>query len=60
MKILKNIGIDYKDRKIIQGLYQNQKAIIEIRNSEVKEVKIQNRVRQGRKFITYAIQYMYM
>lgn len=44
--ILKKIGIEFKDRRMIHSLYKNQVAGIKIDNSERKEAKIRKGVRQ--------------
>ncbi|KAI5729179.1 hypothetical protein M8J77_026485 [Diaphorina citri] len=46
MKILKDIGVSYKDRRIIFNLYRNQTAHIEI-NKEMEQAEIKKGVRQG-------------
>ncbi|KAI5734139.1 hypothetical protein M8J77_003012 [Diaphorina citri] len=46
MKILKDIGVSYKDRRIIFNLYRNQTTHIEI-NKEMEQAEIKKGVRQG-------------
>lgn len=46
MKILKNIGVEYKDRKIIYNLYRQQTMYIEV-NKESERANIKKGVRQG-------------
>ncbi|KAI5715577.1 hypothetical protein M8J77_018806 [Diaphorina citri] len=46
MKILKDIGVEYRDRRIIFNLYRNQSMHIEI-NQESEKAKIKKGVRQG-------------
>uniref|UniRef100_A0A8D8YBX5 Craniofacial development protein 2 n=1 Tax=Cacopsylla melanoneura TaxID=428564 RepID=A0A8D8YBX5_9HEMI len=46
MKILKDIGIEYRDRRIIFNLYRNQSMHIEV-NQEIEKAKIKKGVRQG-------------
>lgn len=45
--ILKNMGIDSKDLKIITNLYWNQTAVLKIEGEHTDEVKILRGVRQG-------------
>ncbi|KAI5631681.1 reverse transcriptase (RNA-dependent DNA polymerase) domain-containing protein [Phthorimaea operculella] len=46
MKILRDIGIDYRDRKIIYELYKHQETVIEI-GQEKGQARIRQGVRQG-------------
>lgn len=46
-EILKEIGIDCKDRKIIHNLYKNQIANAKVNNSEYKQAIIKKGVGQG-------------
>uniref|UniRef100_A0A8D9E3Z3 Craniofacial development protein 2 n=1 Tax=Cacopsylla melanoneura TaxID=428564 RepID=A0A8D9E3Z3_9HEMI len=46
-EILKEIGVDYKDRKIIHSLYKNQTANVQVNNSEWQKASIRKGVRQG-------------
>lgn len=46
MKILKDIGVEYRDRRIIFNLYRNQSMHIEV-NQESEKAKIKKGVRQG-------------
>lgn len=46
MKILRDVGLDYRDRKIIYELYKNQKSIVEIGENK-QEASIKQGVRQG-------------
>lgn len=45
--IMKELNLDFKDRRIIYNLYENQSAEITI-NNESASVKIRKGVRQGR------------
>lgn len=47
IKILRKIGIDDKDLRIIENLYWNQTARIKHKGEISKEIKIQRGVRQG-------------
>uniref|UniRef100_A0A8D8YV05 Craniofacial development protein 2 n=1 Tax=Cacopsylla melanoneura TaxID=428564 RepID=A0A8D8YV05_9HEMI len=47
LKILKDIEINFKDRRVIHSLYKNQVAGIQINNSERKTARIKKGVRQG-------------
>lgn len=46
LKTLKNIGVNYRDRRIICNLYKNQQITIEI-GTETTKAKIKQEVRQG-------------
>ncbi|KAI5724481.1 hypothetical protein M8J77_003182 [Diaphorina citri] len=46
MEILENIGIEFKDRRIIHNLYKNQVTNIEV-NGEKQRARIKKGVRQG-------------
>ena len=45
-RILKRIGIRYRDRRLIHMLYRNEKVVIQWKGEE-SEAKIRNGVRQG-------------
>ncbi|KAI8436544.1 hypothetical protein MSG28_010075 [Choristoneura fumiferana] len=45
--ILKDIGLDDKDVRIIQNLYWNQRATVRVDGEETDEVEIKRGVRQG-------------
>ncbi|KAI5720095.1 hypothetical protein M8J77_001812 [Diaphorina citri] len=45
--ILKETGINFKDRRVIHSLYKNQVAGIKVNNSERRTAKIRKGVRQG-------------
>ena len=47
MQILKNIGVDWKDRRLIRELYRNQTARVRIDNWLSEECIIGRGVRQG-------------
>src|SRR5438132_5721230 len=47
LDILKEIGVDWKDRRLIMNLYMNQKAIVRIQQEYSDEGKIDRGVRQG-------------
>ncbi|KAI5715694.1 hypothetical protein M8J77_020891 [Diaphorina citri] len=47
MKILKEIGLKWKDRRLIRELYKNQKVIVRLEDEETEEVIIGRGVRQG-------------
>uniref|UniRef100_A0A8D8UAM4 Craniofacial development protein 2 n=1 Tax=Cacopsylla melanoneura TaxID=428564 RepID=A0A8D8UAM4_9HEMI len=47
MKILKDIQINWKDRRLIRELYKGQKVVVRVENEETEEVIIGRGVRQG-------------
>ena len=47
MNILKRIGIDWRDRRLILNLYMNQRAVIKIQQEYSEEGEIGRGVRQG-------------
>ena len=47
VKILKKIGVDRRDRRLIMNLYMNQKAVIKIQQEVSDECEIGSGVRQG-------------
>ena len=47
VKILKKIGVDWRDRRLIMNLYMNQKAVIKIQQEVSDECEIGCGVRQG-------------
>ena len=47
VKILKKIGVDWRDRRLIMNLYMNQKAVIKIQQEVSDECEIGRGVRQG-------------
>lgn len=47
LEILKRIGIDWRDRRLIMNLYMNQKAAVRIQQELSKEGEIGRGVRQG-------------
>ena len=48
MMILKNIGVDWRDRRLIWHLYQRQSASMQIGNNLTSACQIGAGVRQGR------------
>jgi len=47
MKVLKNLGVDWRDRKMISELYLNQEAVIRVGDEESEPAIIGRGVRQG-------------
>jgi len=47
MKVLKNLGVDWRDRKMISELYLNQEAVIRVGEEESEPAIIGRGVRQG-------------
>src|SRR5438034_11188590 len=47
LDILKEIGVDWRDRRLIMNLYLNQKAIVRIQQEYSDEGEIGRGVRQG-------------
>jgi hypothetical protein len=47
LKILRNIGVDWRDRRLIMNLYMNQKAVVKIQQEFSDESEIDRGVRQG-------------
>jgi len=47
LKILKKIGVDWKDRRLITSLYMSQKAVVKIQQEFSGESEIGRGVRQG-------------
>jgi len=46
-EILKNIGVDWKDRRLIMNLYMNQKVVIKVNQECSEECDMGRGVRQG-------------
>src|SRR5438132_4782595 len=49
LNILREIGVDWRDRRLIKNLYLNQKAIVRIQQEYSDEGEIGRGVRQDRK-----------
>ena len=47
LKILRKIGVDWTNRRLILNLYMNQKAVVEIQQEFSEEGEIGRGVRQG-------------
>src|SRR5688572_2276708 len=47
LKILRKIGVDWSDRRLLLNLYMNQKAVVKIQQEFSEEGEIGRRVRQG-------------
>lgn len=47
MNILKDNGINWKQRRLIRRLYQEQKIVVRLGKKMTKEIKIGKGVRQG-------------
>ena len=47
MQILKRIGIDWRERRLISKLYMEQKVKVRLHRGETRSVKIGRGVRQG-------------
>jgi Reverse transcriptase (RNA-dependent DNA polymerase) len=47
LKILRQIGVDWRDRRLILNLYMNQKAVVKIQQEFSEEGEIGRGVRQG-------------
>ena len=47
LDILKRIGVDWRDRRLIMNLYMNQKAVVRIQQEFSEEGEIGRGVRQG-------------
>ena len=47
LKILRNIGVDWKDRRLIMNLYMYQKAVVKVKQEFSEEGEIGRGVRQG-------------
>jgi hypothetical protein len=47
LDILKRIGVDWKDRRLVMNLYMNQKAVVKIMQDYSEESDIGRGVRQG-------------
>ena len=47
LKILKKIGVDWRDRRLIMNLYRNQKAVVRIQHEFSDEGELGRGVRQG-------------
>ena len=47
MKILKNIGVDWRDRRLIKTLYMNQEAVVGVNGDLSDPGEIGRGVRQG-------------
>ena len=47
LDLLKEIGIDWKDRRLIKHMYLNQKVTVRIGDEETQEITIGRGVRQG-------------
>jgi exonuclease III len=45
--ILKNKGIEWKERRLIRNLYKDQRVIVRVGNKESKEIELGRGVRQG-------------
>ena len=45
--MLKNAGVDWKDRRLIRNLYMNQKAVIKVMQEYSEESDMRREVRQG-------------
>ena len=48
LEILKNIGVDWRDRKLISELYMSQTAIVRTDNGETPPIVVGRGTRQGR------------
>lgn len=47
LKVLKDIDINWKDRRLIRELYKGQKVVVRVEDEETEEVVIGRGVRQG-------------
>ena len=47
LEILKNIGVDWRDRRLINNLYMNQTSAVKIQQEFSEEGEIGRGVRQG-------------
>jgi hypothetical protein len=47
LQILKNVGVDWRDRRLIANLYVHQKAVVRVGNETSEESEIGRGVRQG-------------
>ena len=47
MKILKGIGVDWRDRRLVRRLYMNQEAVVRVNGDLSEPRKIGRGVRQG-------------
>jgi len=47
MSILKDKGIDWKERRLIKNLYEQQRVIVRVNGKSSDEIKIERGVRQG-------------
>jgi len=47
LKILKNMGVDWKDRRLIMNLYMNQKVVVKVNQESSEECDMGRGVRQG-------------
>ena len=47
LKILKNIGVDWRDRRLIKTLYMNQEAVVKVNGDLSEPGEIGRGVRQG-------------
>ena len=47
MKVLNDLNVDWKDRRLIQELYTKQEAVVRIGNEETAAATIGRGVRQG-------------
>ncbi|KAI5746408.1 hypothetical protein M8J77_003278 [Diaphorina citri] len=47
LRVLKEIHLNWKDRRLIRELYKGQKVIVRIENEETEEITIGRGVRQG-------------
>ena len=47
MQVLKDLNLDWKDRRLIQELYTKQEAVVRIGNEETEAATIGRGVRQG-------------
>ena len=45
LKILKNIGVDWRDRRLIKTLYMNQEAVVKVNGGLSEPGKIRRGVR---------------
>ena len=47
LKVMRKVGIDWKDRRLIENLYEHQSAVIKMSNNLSEKCRIEQCVRQG-------------
>ena len=58
MQILKRIGIDWRERRLISKLYMEQKVKVRVDRGETRSVKIVKRSSTRMLFVTDCVQFV--